>query len=127
MKRIFLFIAIVLMTGNAWGQTTFTAIATGDWNARSTWFTNTGTNVEGTDYPGSLDSVVISGSFNVTVPTGVTANAAGINLNPLASNNTRCTLTVNGSLNVTRDLTLNVPNTNNNLSSSLVIGSTGNW
>lgn len=137
-----IFFSLCFLTPAARAQYTFTASASGDWNAAGTW-TRTGTGVGNPLYPGATTDpsiVVIPNPFNVTVPNGggTGANSVGsltvdqggtLTLN-VTNNNAASVVRVGGVTNINGAVTaVNVGGGNSfYLFSGLVtIGTTGSW
>ena len=65
---------------------TFTSAATGNWNIGTTWGGACSSScTEGLDYPGSTDSVVVTSTYTVTVPSSVSSSFSNLNIGGTAT------------------------------------------
>lgn len=113
-----MFAALIALNSSANAANRF-AVATGNWNATSTWSTTSG-GASGASVPVAGDDVFIGDAAIarvVTVPSGVAVTCASISIgNPAGATTNNALTFAAGSLSstVTGDITINRPSGNNN-------------
>ncbi|WP_460558505.1 T9SS type A sorting domain-containing protein [Ferruginibacter profundus] len=101
-KRIALMVFAIIITSSVANATTYFSIATGNWNANTTWsLTSGGAAVGAGVYPVAGDVVNIEGGDNVTIPAGFSAFCTTLNVaNSTATGTGTLTFTATGALTV---------------------------
>jgi hypothetical protein len=113
-KKIFMLMLLgflLLASGEGYGQTTFTAVRSGNWNEPGTW------NASGATIPGAADNVIIQAAFEVTVN-----DVREVNNLTLRFNNGNATpkIIINGSLTL-NNLSIDVNNNSSNTKASITV------
>ncbi|MDI6767758.1 MAG: Ig-like domain-containing protein, partial [Bacteroidota bacterium] len=101
-------ISLLLSYESSFSQSTFTAVADGNWNSNTTWGTGVGI------FPGTLDSVNIPAGRTVTIANNRNETCAALNLNSNSgsANTSLVFSTSTSTLNVSRNVLVIGPSAN---------------